>query len=159
NHRPFENDALCQIIRHCERVPLTRDFEGDERSSPVGLSSIFRSVQHSQVGVKPLHHLAIGLSAMAKPMYVYILTNQRHTVLYTGVTNDLERRLAEHRSKENRGFTYRYNVTKLVYFEEFDNPDDAIQREKQIKAGSRQKKLDLINGLNPGWRDLAEISD
>jgi putative endonuclease len=96
---------------------------------------------------------------MSKQMYVYILTNLRHTVLYTGVTNDLERRLAEHRSKENRGFTHRYNVTKLVYFEEFDTPFDAIQREKQIKAGSRQKKLDLINALNPTWRDLADSTD
>ena len=92
---------------------------------------------------------------MSKQMFVYILTNKRNTVLYTGVTNNLARRLAEHRSKENRGFTHRYKVTKLVYFEEYDNPTDAIHREKQIKAGSRRKKLDLINSLNPAWKDLA----
>ncbi len=93
---------------------------------------------------------------MPKNMYVYILTNQRHTVLYIGVTNDLERRIAEHRSKGRRGFTQRYNVSKLVYFEEFDDPLEAIQREKQIKGGSRQKKVDMINAMNPDWIELAE---
>jgi putative endonuclease len=75
-------------------------------------------------------------------------------VLYTGVTNDLQRRVSEHRSPENRGFTSRYKVDKLVYYEEFDDIEEAIAREKQIKGGSRQKKIDLVNSMNPWWKDL-----
>jgi len=91
---------------------------------------------------------------MGKVYYVYILTNKYNTVLYTGVTNDLERRMQEHRSPDNRGFTSRYNVQKLVYYETFDDVVEAIAREKQIKGGSRQKKIDLIVGSNPWWNDL-----
>ena len=88
--------------------------------------------------------------------WVYILTNKNRTVLYTGVTNDLKRRTWQHREQVHDGFTKRYNVNKLVYYEVCSNPRSAIAREKQIKAGSRQKKIDLINGLNPEWRDLYE---
>jgi len=91
---------------------------------------------------------------MGKVYYVYILTNKYNTVLYTGVTNDLERRMQEHRSPDNRGFTSRYNVQKLVYYETFDDVVEAIAREKQIKGGARQKKIDLIVGSNPWWNDL-----
>jgi putative endonuclease len=91
---------------------------------------------------------------MPDQSYVYILANDRNTVLYTGVTRDLKKRVYEHREKITKGFTSRYNVTKLVYFEVFTDPYNAIRREKQIKAGSRQKKVDLINGFNPAWRDL-----
>ena len=86
--------------------------------------------------------------------YVYILTNYDKTVLYTGVTNDLTRRVWEHREKMHEGFTKRYGVNNLVYYEVFDDASNAIAREKQIKAGSRKKKLDLINSMNPEWRDL-----
>jgi putative endonuclease len=85
---------------------------------------------------------------------VYIMTNQRNTVLYTGVTGDLRARVYQHREKLMPGFTKRYNVSKLVYYEAGYDPSGAIAREKQIKAGSRQKKIDLINRLNPEWRDL-----
>ncbi len=88
--------------------------------------------------------------------YVYILTNKNHTVLYTGVTNDLSRRVWEHKEKMHNGFTKWYSVNKLVYCEPFDDVRDAIAREKQIKAGSRQKKIDLINSVNKEWRDLYE---
>ncbi len=87
--------------------------------------------------------------------YVYILTNARRTVLYTGVTNDLGRRTAEHGEKQRPSFTARYNVSELVYFETHANVNDAIAREKQIKGGSRQKKLDLIHAFNPDWKDFA----
>src|SRR5204863_6586524 len=87
---------------------------------------------------------------------VYILTNDWNTVLYTGVTSDLKARVYQHREKLLPGFTARYNVCKLVYYEAFDDPSSAIAREKQIKAGSRQKKIDLIDGMNPEWRDLYE---
>jgi putative endonuclease len=86
--------------------------------------------------------------------YVYIMTNKNNTVLYTGVTNDLKRRVYEHKEKLVAGFTKKYNVSKLVYYEIFEDPENAILREKQIKAGSRQKKMDLINGMNKEWNDL-----
>ncbi len=91
-----------------------------------------------------------------KSFAVYILTNNHHTVLYTGMTNDLIRRVSEHRMKIVPGFTKQYNVDKLVYFESFDDAINAIAREKQIKAGSRKKKEALINTMNPEWKDLFE---
>jgi putative endonuclease len=86
--------------------------------------------------------------------YVYIVTNTNHKVLYTGVTNDLERRCYEHKQKKIKGFTQKYNVDKLVYFEKFDFIDLAIAREKQLKGYSRLKKNELIDKLNPGWKEL-----
>ncbi len=86
--------------------------------------------------------------------YVYILTNKINTVLYTGVTNNLIRRVYEHSNHLVKGFSDRYNVTKLVYFEATESIESAIFREKQLKAGSRQKKIDLINSFNPNWEDL-----
>ena len=85
---------------------------------------------------------------------VYIMTNAHHIVLYTGVTNNLKRRVTEHKSGHGGVFTRRYKVVKLVYYEVGNDIRAAIAREKQIKAGSRQKKLDLINRLNPEWKDL-----
>ena len=89
-----------------------------------------------------------------KYYYVYILANWNHKVLYTGVTNDLVSRVFQHKEKSIRGFTQRYNVTKLVYYEIFEDIDEAIAREKQIKGGSRQKKVELIHSMNPEWKDL-----
>jgi putative endonuclease len=86
--------------------------------------------------------------------FVYIMTNRTKTVLYTGVTNDLKRRVWQHKQKLHEGFTSRYQVTTLVYYELFDDVNSAIAREKQIKGGSRQKKLDLVNSMNAEWRDL-----
>jgi putative endonuclease len=85
---------------------------------------------------------------------VYIMTNKNNRVLYTGVTSNLFKRVAEHRDKIVAGFTSRYNVNKLVYYEEYATMAEAIAREKQIKGGSRQKKLDLIRSRNPEWKDL-----
>jgi len=93
---------------------------------------------------------------MGKQAYVYILTNSRNTVLYTGVTSNLVRRIWEHKEKDVPGFTRRYNVDKLVYYEIGEEIEGAIQREKQIKGGSRQKKIDLIEQQNPHWEDLYE---
>ena len=84
------------------------------------------------------------------------LDQQNNTVLYTGVTNDLRRRVSEHKLKVIPGFTKQYNVDKLVYFEWFEDAPNAIAREKQIKAGSRAKKIALIEGFNSDWRDLFE---
>lgn len=87
---------------------------------------------------------------------IYILTNKNNTVLYTGVTSDLRKRLYEHKNKLFvSSFTSRYNVLKLVYYEVFTSIEEAIAREKQIKGGSRKKKIVMIEGMNPEWRDLS----
>ncbi len=85
---------------------------------------------------------------------VYITANERRTVLYTGVTGDLKKRIYEHKQKLVAGFTSDYNVSRLVYYETCADPLGAIAREKQIKAGSRRKKIALIERMNPAWRDL-----
>lgn len=90
-----------------------------------------------------------------KTYCVYIMTNKNNTVLYTGVTNNLERRVYEHKNRIKKGFTTKYNIDKLVYFEQTNDIQSAIGREKQIKGGSRQKKIDLINSMNPNWEDLS----
>jgi putative endonuclease len=87
--------------------------------------------------------------------YVYILTNNTLKVLYTGVTNDLRRRIAEHKNAENlNAFTAKYKVDRLVYYEEYQNIDEAIAREKQIKGGSRMNKVKLILSINPNWNEI-----
>ena len=90
--------------------------------------------------------------------YVYILCNESGT-LYTGVTNDLMRRVYEHKEKLYEGFTSRYNIGRLVYYESYPDVRDAIAREKQIKAWRRSKKLDIIRSMNPYWRDLTQDWD
>ena len=96
----------------------------------------------------------ISYKIMPQQYYVYILTNKTNSVLYTGITNNLIRRVYEHKQKLIPGFTCQYNVNKLVYFEEFIDPENAILREKQIKAGSRQKKISLIEKQNSNYLDL-----
>ena len=91
---------------------------------------------------------------MNKQGYIYILFNKRNGTLYTGVTSDLIRRVYEHKNKLVEGFTKKYEVDKLGYYEIFDNIVQAIEREKQIKAGSRKNKLKLIESINPDWEDL-----
>jgi len=89
--------------------------------------------------------------------FVYIMTNKNKTVLYTGVTSSLQDRIEQHKHRKHPdSFTARYNCNKLVYYEVFDTIVEAIAREKIIKGGNRKKKLDLINGLNPGWNDLSK---
>lgn len=90
-------------------------------------------------------------------MFVYILANDTNVCIYTGVTNDLERRLYEHKNELNpKSFTARNHIHKLVYFEETSNAYDAISREKQIKSWSRKKKNEMIKKMNPNWVDLSE---
>ncbi len=90
-----------------------------------------------------------------KKYYVYIMTNLSRT-LYTGITGNLQRRVYEHKKKTLSGFTKRYNISRLIYCEEFESSISAITREKEIKGWSRAKKIDLINSINPAWDDLAE---
>jgi len=89
-----------------------------------------------------------------KQYCVYIMTNHKNTVLYTGVTNDLQRRVYEHKNKLVEGFTKRYNLTRLVYYELCGDIEGAIIREKQIKAGSRRDKMNLVDSVNRDWYDL-----
>jgi putative endonuclease len=91
---------------------------------------------------------------MPDRFYVYILTNARRTVLYTGVTNDLARRVWQHRNGQGSSFTAKYHCCELVFFEIFKDAYNAIAREKQIKAGSRGSKVKRIEEMNPEWRDL-----
>ncbi|MHB8139227.1 MAG: GIY-YIG nuclease family protein [Smithellaceae bacterium] len=91
---------------------------------------------------------------MNKQFYVYIMTNKNNTVLYTGVTSDLNKRVYEHKNKLMEGFTKRYNIDKLVFYEVYDDINNAITREKQMKSGTRAKKIKLIEEMNSGWKDL-----
>ena len=93
---------------------------------------------------------------MTETYYVYILTTTHNKVLYVGVTNDLARRTAEHQNETVDGFTKKYNVHKLVYFEAYSDPQIAIKREKQLKRWIRKKKIELIEAQNPDWKDLSE---
>ncbi len=111
------------------------------------LSSVIASAAKQSQGI---------IISMNRQYYVYIMTNSNNTVLYTGVTNDLKRRAYEHKEKLVSGFTRKYNITKLVYYEVFEDIENAILREKQIKAGPRQKKIQYINSMNSEWRDLYE---
>lgn len=89
--------------------------------------------------------------------YIYILFNKRNETLYTGVTSDLKKRVYEHKNKLTEGFTSKYDVDKLGYYEEYNDIKNAIEREKQIKDGSRKKKIALIESMNPFWKDLADL--
>ena len=91
---------------------------------------------------------------MGKQYYIYVMTNPGNNVLYVGVTNDLKRRVYEHKNKLVEGFTKKYNIMKLVYYESGEDIKSVIEREKQLKAGSRLKKITLIESMNKNWQDL-----
>jgi len=93
---------------------------------------------------------------MKKNPCIYIMTNRRNGTLYTGVTSDLVRRVYQHKTSHYGGFTDKYNCKSLVYYELYEEMEHAITREKELKSGSRAKKLDLINCKNPSWKDLYE---
>ena len=96
---------------------------------------------------------------MEELFYIYILTNKNHIVLYIGVTSDLKRILKQHKQKSNKGFTRKYNVEKLLYFESSPYVENAIKREKQLKKWNRAWKENLINEMNPDWNDLSWMLD
>ncbi len=96
-----------------------------------------------------------NLMSNSNNYYVYILSNWNNKVIYVGITNNLIRRLYEHRNKLVDGFTKKYNVNKLVFFEETNDVEEAIKREKQIKGWKRNKKNELVESLNPDWKDLS----
>jgi putative endonuclease len=97
---------------------------------------------------------ARDLTSAVKTYYIYMLTNRSRVVLYTGVTNSMERRLWHHRNTPKHSFVKRYKLDRLVYYETYNNARDAIAREKEIKGWRRQKKNDLVRKLNPKWEDL-----
>ncbi|MDD3899142.1 MAG: GIY-YIG nuclease family protein [Syntrophomonadaceae bacterium] len=140
--RYARNDMVSQTtgtvptVHHCER------------SDSVIASAAILSLRAQR------SNLILKGDTMRKDYYVYILTNYTNTVLYTGVTNNLRRRVYEHKEKIADSFTKKYNINKLVYYEVFNDIKFAIEREKQIKGGSRKKKIELIDGLNKDWEDL-----
>ena len=89
-----------------------------------------------------------------KQYYIYLLGNKNNTTIYTGITSDLKRRIWEHKNKTTKGFSSKYNLYKLLYYEIYNDPENAIIREKQIKSGSREKKIELIESMNLKWIDL-----
>ena len=107
------------------------------------------------IATKQSHQCGI-MKVMKECSFVYILTNKWNTVLYLGVTGNLVKRVWEHKQKIVKGFTSRYNISKLVWYEIYQNIEEAIKREKQLKAGSRKQKNELINKMNPEWNDLYE---
>ena len=94
-----------------------------------------------------------------KKSFIYIITNKNNTVLYTGVTSDIKKRIFQHKTKFYKGFSAKYNCNKLVYFETFNSIKQAIEREKQIKKYKRFKKINLIEKVNPNWNDLSNTGD
>lgn len=104
-----------------------------------------------------IHRFILEIIAMGdKQYYIYILTNRPHGTLYIGVTNNLFRRILEHKNKINKGFTSKYGLDKLVYYEIYDDIGVAITREKQLKFWKRHWKIKLINEFNPQWKDLSD---
>ena len=134
------------LIRHCEK--RSPRFARDRLRNLNFPSAV---IANRQQAVKQ------SRQNMNEKIYcVYILTNQRNTVLYTGISSDLPGRIFQHKNKLADGFTKRYNVDKLVYYETCDNAYGAISREKHIKAGLRKKKIELINKFNQEWKDLSD---
>ena len=93
---------------------------------------------------------------MSKSYWVYILTSSNSTTLYIGITNDIERRMGEHKSGKVKGFSKRYKLNRLIYVEEYEDISEALSREKQLKSWKREWKEDLINSINPKWKDLSK---
>ena len=89
-----------------------------------------------------------------KQYYIYLISNKNNTTIYTGITSDIKRRIWEHKNNITKGFSSKYNLHKLLYYEIYNDPENAIIREKQIKSGRREKKIKLIESMNPKWVDL-----
>jgi putative endonuclease len=136
------------FARHDSAEAISVRNNGDCRAS-LAMTPPFVFARHDSAEA-----ISGTIGVVRKQYYVYIMTNRRNTVLYIGVTNDLIRRVYEHKEKLADGFTRKYNIVKLVYYEVFEDIENAILREKQIKAGSRQKKVQLIHSINREWHDL-----
>jgi putative endonuclease len=145
------------VIPSAIMLPNPRRLQCVGRQLSRGISPVGQAV-HRAIGAWTTR---IGLDQLRSPMalwrqfFVYIISS-RSKALYIGVTNNLERRVQEHKSGVTPGFAARYHIASLIYFEEFQDVRDAIAREKQLKAWRREKKVKLIETMNPEWRDLAE---
>jgi putative endonuclease len=148
-----KSSPLCDVISSepCDE----RSFLSEERF----LSSFemtYRLVEMTWVLSSRQSEATRDLMNQQRQYYVYILTNWNNRVLYIGVTSDLTRRIYEHKNKVAKGFTEKYNVDKLIYFQETNDALTAITREKEIKKWRRQKKNDLVSSMNPDWTDLSD---
>jgi putative endonuclease len=135
-------------------IEANRDDKPLTSLHPEGHKRATRSNLYNPTPDNGRHQRIKEYATMRRQPAIYLLTNKPHGTLYTGVTSNLVKRIWEHKSKVVRGFSASYNLTRLVYFELFDEMYEAISREKQIKAGSRRKKLALIESMNPEWKDL-----
>ena len=139
-------DAGLLLFIDGRELPAECHFDRREKSCPTVREKISRRVAARNDITKPMSHT----------YYVYLLTNWNDKVMYVGVTNDLKRRIHEHKTKAVKGFTAKYNVHKLVYFEATTDVRVAIAREKEIKKWRRQKKNALVQSMNPEWKDLSK---
>ncbi len=152
------DDGGVDGVRHCEDCEERSRTKQSELLGEVA-SPVARNDASSACRPPRNDEIVNELYIMNKGGYVYIMTNRAGTVLYTGVTSTIANRVCEHRTKAHPdGFTARYNCTKLVYYKKFATIEEAIAEEKRIKGGSRQRKIDLIQSINPAWQDLfAEV--
>jgi putative endonuclease len=127
-----------------------------EGPDPESRDSLVASAYHSSRSARPGMTGYFGQSATIMAYYVYILASRKDGATYVGITNDLVRRIYEHRQKSVPGFSSKYNITRLVWFETYDDPTNAITREKELKKWKRSWKLQLIEAENPQWDDLYE---
>ncbi len=141
---------MSSLVILSEAKDLARSWIAPQRDDGLIAMSVDTSIEPCLRGSSELQERIMECGG-----YTYILTNRAHTVLYVGVTANLHKRLAEHESRLVPGFTAKYNVHKLVYYERLERIEDAITREKQIKGKTRAKKLALIASMNPDWQDLS----
>ena len=153
----YRSSLLNRLLRRPEqsrRTPRNDDELRWDSLSAMTVSNTNLKILHCVIAneVQQSYHLIM----VHKQFYVYIATNYTNTVLYIGITNNLIRRIYEHKNKLVSSFTSKYNILKLVYYEIYNDPETTIRREKQLKAGSRTKKLKLIKSQNPQFKDLYE---
>ena len=163
NYKAKTNLALCVSVHLCNKTLEPKELNKFKLNNSVWRISFGlprqkarRGKEHKQSlrGTKWRGNPEKRIKILMKQGYVYILFNKRNGTLYTGVTSDIVKRIYEHKNKLVDGFSKKYEVDKLGYYEIFDDITQAIEREKQIKSGTRKKKLDLIESINPNWQDL-----
>lgn len=140
------------FLRSPRAYALAMTEDGVTSSSKIGYHL------RDDIGAKPLFcHCKRSEAINMKQYYLYIITNYTNSVLYIGITKDLRRRIYQHKNKVMPGFSSKYNINKLVYFEMGSDIESIILREKQLKSGSRLKKISLITKFNPNWNDLGDM--
>jgi putative endonuclease len=135
---------------------MTSRPEAENNTSLRSRFSAAEAISSEMSKLPYFHNLYLFLNLKMQKSWVYIITNKNNTVLYTGVTSNLQKRMNEHKNKTHKGFATKYNCEKLVYIQEFSEINQAIEYEKRLKAGNRARKEKLINTQNPDWNDLSE---